>query len=849
MLSRMGGVIRRRPVLAAAILYALLAMAMVGPALLPDKTLSNSDMSWFQPPWQGVKPAELEMPTNTELGDAPGQLQPFLRYGTERMPDIPLWNPHIVGGRPFLANSQSAVFSVYTLPAYALPFWTALSWIAVLKLWVSAFGMFLLGRALGMRFAGAFGAGLVFGFSLWMVTWVSYPHMSVWSWIPWLLLMTERLVRRPDLLSAGGLAAVVAVQFLAGHPESSFHALVATAAFFVLRTVQARRDRSTPPPRLSRVVGAFAGAGIGGAALAALTIVPFVELLLGSADLRDRMGDAVDQQPLLRDFALGIFLPDYWGRATATPLKLFVLDRALFVGALPLMLAAAALVLRPTVERVCVALFGALWLAVLFGVPPFLQVVTRLPGFSSGHNSRLSVLVVLALALLAGWGLDELSAERRPARRRRLALGIAGLLALAPAVFVLGAGRATLDVLGQAVEVALLFATPPGAAVGIGGGRTCLDPCIEPAEVIRLAAVVGWVVFAAAALALVALRMGRRIGPAAFGVAAVAVIVLDLFRAGMGYNPAIDRDDAEQPATGAIRLLQERTPARFVSMEPIPQTIIPLRFGLYEARGYDLPIMLRFDRFWRREVSPESASVARGLLDIPLTVRELTPRALRALRQLGVTDVLQPSTAPVLRLPGLRLVYDERDARVYRVEGALPRAFVVPAQRVVADGDAALEAVTSPGFDARAVAVTEEPVPGVPERGGGGGRAEIEVYEPERVVVRARSTGPGVLVLGDNHFPGWKAEVDGRPADVERVDYLFRGVRVGPGAHTVEFRYEPLSWTLGWFVSVLSLAALAVAIVVGRRRRRLSPGRERVETLDFGERLRGARGVAPARRE
>jgi hypothetical protein len=150
---------------------------------------------------------------------------------------------------------------------------------------------------------------------------------------------------------------------------------------------------------------AFAAATAGGVALAALVIFPFAELLWNSADLRDRMGDAVDKQPVFRDFALGIFLPDYWGKATGTPLKLFVLDRAFYAGALPLMLAAIALIRRPSLERISVAAFGALWLAVLFGIPPFLQIVTRLPIFSSGHNSRLSVLFVLALAILAGWGL------------------------------------------------------------------------------------------------------------------------------------------------------------------------------------------------------------------------------------------------------------------------------------------------------------------------------------------------------------------------------------------------------------------------------------------------------------
>jgi Bacterial membrane protein YfhO len=818
MLSRARSAAGRRPALSVAVLYLLLALLLVGPALLPGKTLSNSDTTWFQPPFIGVKPEEPRSPSNIELGDAPGQLQPFLRYGTERMPDIPLWNPHIVAGRPFLANQQSALFSVYTLPAYVLPFWTALTLMAVLKLWVSAFGMFLLGRALGMRAGGAFTAGVVYAFSLWMVTWISYPHMSVWSWIPWMLLLTEHLVRRPALLPAGGLCAVVAAQFLSGHPESSFHALVATCAFFLLRLFQTRRQAGASGRRVARTTLAFAGCLLGGAALAAATLVPFTELLLNSADLRDRMGDAIDKRPLERSFALGIFLPDYWGRPTGTPLRLFLLDRALFVGALPLMLAGAALVLRPTLERVCVALFGALWLAVLFGIPPFLQVVSRLPGFSSGHNSRLTVLVVLALALLAGWGLDELSGRGWPARRRKIVLALAAVLAVVPAVIVIAGRRTAWDAVGRAIEVAWTFATPPSTPIG---GGPCVEPCVQAADVIRLAALLGWLPFAAAGVALIALRFWGTVRPAAFVALAAALVCADLFRVGMGYNPAIDRDVAEQPATPAIRLLERSSPARFVSIEPIPQTTIPLSHGLYEARGYDLPIMLRFDRFWRREVSPESGSVAEGLFSIPLAIREVTPRALRGLRLLGVTEIMQPLTAPRLRLDGVRLAYEGPDARLYRVAAALPRAYVATAQQPVDGGDAALHAVTRPGFGARSPAVTEERVPGVPARDARAapGRAEIAVYEPERVVIRARSPRPGLVVLTDNHFPGWKATVDGRPADVERVNYLFRGVRVGAGTHTVEFRYEPLSWTVGWIVSLVALAGLLAMLAIGVRRR------------------------------
>ena len=805
---------RRRPAVAAGLIYLLLALVFVGPALLPGRTLSNSDSLWFEPPWVGVKPAALERPSNPELGDAPRHLQLFQREMADAFPDVPLWNPAIQAGRPLHADAQSAAFGPFSLPLYVLPFWTALGWIAVLKLWVAAFGAYLLGRALGMRFAGALMAGLVFAFCLKTVTWLSYPHAGVWALIPWLLAATDAVVRRPGLLAGAGLAAVTGLQFLCGHPESSFHALLAAAAFLALRLWQAR-------PGLRAPLLAFAAGIAGGAALAAVTLVPFGELVWLSADLRERAGESIDVHLPFQD-SLGLFLTDWWGRPTQTPLRPFLLERALYVGALPLLLAVAALAVRPTAARIAVAAFGALWLAVALGVPPFLQVVTRLPVFSAGHNTRLVVLTMLALALLAGWGLDELADRREELLRRRrplLALA-AGLLAVPVVVGVVARGL-DLGELGDAFRVAWLFADAPTLVTNPGH-----------VAVIGQATMIVWITVAGAAAALVALRLGGRVEATAFVALALLLVCVDLFRAGMGYNPAIERDRAEVPATESIRALQREPPARFVSTAEIPQNVIPMRFGLLEARGYDLPIVRRFDRFWRREIDPRSRGVAAGLLDIPLELQDVTPRALRGLRLLGVTHVLQgatgraatppyePEPAPdPLDVSGLAEVRAGRDARLYRLEETLPRAWVVSGQRVVEGEDAALDAITSPGFEPRREAIVEARLPGLPERPGPGGDARIVEDGAERLAVRTRSAGPGLLVLADVHYPGWVAEVDGREAAVERVDYLLRGVRVPAGAHTVELRYQPLSWTIGWVVSLVALVLLGAAVAAGLSRR------------------------------
>jgi hypothetical protein len=89
-------------------------------------------------------------------------------------------------------------------------------------------------------------------------------------------------------------------------------------------------------------------------------------------------------------------------------------------------------------------------------------------------------------------------------------------------------------------------------------------------------------------------------------------------------------------------------------------------------------------------------------------------------------------------------------------------------------------------------------------------RAEITRYEPNRIDVRAETPVPSMLVLSENHYPGWRASVDGRDVDILRVNYNQRGIMLAPGTHEVRFVYRPKSVLYGFLVSVLMAAVLSI---------------------------------------
>jgi hypothetical protein len=85
--------------------------------------------------------------------------------------------------------------------------------------------------------------------------------------------------------------------------------------------------------------------------------------------------------------------------------------------------------------------------------------------------------------------------------------------------------------------------------------------------------------------------------------------------------------------------------------------------------------------------------------------------------------------------------------------------------------------------------------------------------EPERILLELDAGAePAVVVVSEAHHPWWRAAVDGEPATLLRAEHALLALRVGPGAHRVELRFEPpLAVRAADAVSTAAWAALALA--------------------------------------
>ena len=105
----------------------------------------------------------------------------------------------------------------------------------------------------------------------------------------------------------------------------------------------------------------------------------------------------------------------------------------------------------------------------------------------------------------------------------------------------------------------------------------------------------------------------------------------------------------------------------------------------------------------------------------------------------------------------------------------------------------------------------------------------ITGYEPNRLTYDVNSGKGGVLVFSEIFYPGWTATIDGKPAELGRVDYVLRAMNVKPGRHEVVLSFFPKSVntteTFAYLAyGVLILVLLGAGYMEWRKRRCPSTG-------------------------
>lgn len=121
----------------------------------------------------------------------------------------------------------------------------------------------------------------------------------------------------------------------------------------------------------------------------------------------------------------------------------------------------------------------------------------------------------------------------------------------------------------------------------------------------------------------------------------------------------------------------------------------------------------------------------------------------------------------------------------------------------------ALVAGMVPESDDQALArLGDSRAPLIPEQGITG-KVEVVSYRPGKVKLATESDIVATLRVAERWDPDWKAKVDGKPAEVQRADYLIQGVTLPPGKHEVILLYSPSK--VFFYMQLAGLCILLVA--------------------------------------
>ncbi len=326
---------------------------------------------------------------------------------------VPLWNPDIFLGAPFLANSQAGFFYPLNWPLWLLlPTPYAVNASILLHVAIAGMGTYWAGRltlALG-RWAALL-AAVLFALGGYLTAQVEHINqLQGLAWLPWFFVALSPLAApgrpRPTgremvpSIAAGGV--LFALQLLAGHTQTAFISGVAVTLWLLVHLLRGVEGTDKSRALLRMVV--ILGVGVALAALiAAVQLLPTLEL----AGQSSRQGG----------LPLNEVLSFSWNPLHLTRALLPAYGQTLFteyVAFLPLTALALAVVgawawRNDPAAAAWVILVGLMLLLAFGRFTPVYYLLGRLPGFDLFRApARWLAVASLGLALLAGYGWERL---------------------------------------------------------------------------------------------------------------------------------------------------------------------------------------------------------------------------------------------------------------------------------------------------------------------------------------------------------------------------------------------------------------------------------------------------------
>jgi hypothetical protein len=726
-------------------------------------------------------------------GDTAFVLLPFRYYTSHFLQQglLPLWNPHLFGGTPALAEAQYQVFYPPNLLLLLVGVARGHGWLLAFHLVWMALGTYLFARrSFGLDKPSSLLAAIVFAFGGCIQSRLAVGVFTeAAAWMPWLFLWYDAARKNPAKWWLPALA--FCMQMLTGAPQYAYYSLALLFGYHLLRSFE--RDASTHKTRSWTLFFIIPVAGV---LLGAAQILPQWELA-GYSDRSTRAS---------YEYATAFSLsPQHWWTTTALP-KFYSLfsssttdgffpgEETGYIGIVALILIGVALGAafsrRDANTRIVVfwAIAAAISLFFAFGSynPLYPLAFKYLPGIAMFRAPARWLLVTgFCGAMLAAFGLQALRHQSEARRSALVGGAVTVLICLLIILPKFGSTQTNVFNVWWAL-LALLISVAFCAVL------------LRPNLALRRFATMGVLALAVADLWWLSRDMEMQQTLPVAAVERPSPTAQLLSQSSDGAPPRFWPDKLQVPLEAWQMKDSSTPPADFrnqsaMLMQALMPSCVAAQYqtpGLTGAWGALMPL--------RRHAKP---------IYEPSTPLETQQRWLRLL---GARHYL--AVRPLERA-GLTLKTSD-PIYVFEDSQAMPRAWWVGNAKSVG-AENAMAAVTDIGFNPQRSVIVENNALVNPAATTFVPARFIE-YSDRRVVADINAPSPGYFVLMDSVYPGWRAEVDGREASIEPANWVGRGINVEAGTHRVQMHFEPQSLRVGLFISLAMLALISAIVVASR---------------------------------
>ncbi|SYZ73965.1 putative membrane protein [Candidatus Zixiibacteriota bacterium] len=719
---------------------------------------------------------------------------------------IPLWNPYIFGGMPFIDAFHGDIFYPLSILKFTGNFFRMLGMNLVIHIFLSGIFMYLTARQFKLSRVASTVSGFAYMFSGLLVSLVAPGHdgkIFVITLFPLTMLFLERAFEKKPILNFALLGLVIGVIILSPHAQLSYYALWAIALYGLFKLIflyrQSRSLVATAKP-----AGYLVAAVIIGLAISAIQFYPgyiYTTKYSPRADTK-RGYDWATSWSMHPEEAFSLVVPEfagvdsgrddhYWG-------KNFFKDNSEYAGVITLFLGLLGLLFSRRKEAY---FFGGLALfALIYALgdttPLFKIFYYVIPNVKSLRApSTIMFLFLFSMALLAGIGIQfltekgrELSALIKKRMNLYLLLGTGLLIFFALLFSIAGEGMLSFY---SSIFYSGLKSMPIGQ-----GNVTKWQVALMNLPNIKTGFWVASFLIAATATAI-ALYLSRKVGRNIFLILPL-LIMIDGFRFDSRFIKTYDYRQQFTPSVISNYIKTLPGHFRVMNMQAVPDDYLPY---------FDIEVVVGYHGNQLRWYDDLLGGPAKTNLGNPNFLNLVGARYI--LGRSGMRD-----TVGYFGPNRLTVEKDFGAISLYRNDNALPRAFLVNRFEVVPERKNIYPLVLSGQSDLRKKVFLEETPPlDINAQDTLLPPAEITSHAVDSVVVEFPTlTSNTILVLTDNYYVAWEAFASGAKVPILRADGAFRAVALKAGTNRVIFKYNKAMNNRGLMITLFGLIIVGAVL-------------------------------------